>query len=212
MKNSWLLCTLLLMSSFGGAAVQATSTQSNPSSPPKISQVPTAVDANQAMRTELDELKAKVAIQGQQIEFQKGALDAYAQKKDGWVVPSVTAGCAVLVAFTVGFFALKNQNKQAAQERLLKAVELIMESRSGYQADIRRNNLAVFLDDATKKHLEGIKNDFSGPEFTDLHLSLAQAMSEKATTPAEVLKIWKCVLKEKQFFEKINYSDVNAKP
>lgn len=80
-----------------------------------------------------------------------------------------------------------------------------MKSRSGYQADIRKQNLDCFLNDTTKGVLKDIKTNFSGPEFTDLHVGLAQAMSEKATTPQEVLEIWKCVLKHKNAFNPIIY-------
>lgn len=80
-----------------------------------------------------------------------------------------------------------------------------MESRSGYQAEIRRKNLAVFLDKTTEEHLANIKNEFSGPEFTELHVALAEAMSAHATAPKEVLAIWQSVLEGKKFFGKVEY-------
>lgn len=153
----------------------------------------------------MEQVKSTAVAHGQQIAIQKAALDAYARKKEGNNTAIFAAIGVLLAAAIGGIFALRNQNKQAGQERLLKAVELIMESRSGYQADIRRKNLSVFLNDETKRHLERIRDEFSGPEFTDLHLGLAQAMSEKAATPQEVLEIWKCVLKDKKFFDKIDY-------
>ena len=112
-----------------------------------------------------------------------------------------------MAALVAGFFALQNQNSQAAQERLLKAVEIIMQSRSGYQADIRKKNLDVFLDEATKKHLENIGTEFSGPEYMDLHIALPAAMADKAGTADEVLSIWRSVLKEKKMFSRIVYPE-----
>ncbi len=163
----------------------------------------------QGSGAELERLKALVDQQKQQISRQQGMIEANAQKREGNYTAVFTSLGVVLAAIVGGYFALRNQNTQAAQGRLLKAIELIMESRSGYQADIRSKNLSVFLDDATKKHLEGIKTDFSGPEYTDLHVALAEAMSAKATKPAEVLAIWKSVLKEKNVFNRVSYSAEN---
>ena len=154
---------------------------------------------------ELLELRSIVGAQGRQITSLQATLDAHTKKNDGNSTSIIAAFGVILAALVGGFFAFKNQNEQAKQGRLLKAVELIMDSRSGYQADIRRKNLSVFLDNETKQHLESIKDEFAGTEFTDLHVALAQAMSEKATTPQEVLGIWKSVLKGKKFYEKIDY-------
>ena len=63
----------------------------------------------------------------------------------------------------------------------------------------------VVLNEPTRKHLEDIKEKFSGPEYTDLLLSLAQAMSDKVASPDEVLKIWQSVLKHKKIYHKITY-------
>jgi hypothetical protein len=204
MKIGKVLCVALLIAFPVAAAISASSagtdapllTHTQPSIP---------VDAGQELRVDLDRLKSTVAAQGQEIAAQKAVLQAYAEKKDGSNTAIFAALGVITAAAIAGFFAIRNQNRQAAQERLLKAVELIMQSRSGYQADIRRKNLAVFLDDETREHLKGIREEFSGPEFTDLNLALAQAMSEKASTPQEVLVIWKCVLKDKKFFERIEY-------
>jgi len=193
---------LALLGTMALAADPAASTSKAPlaATPPSI-----AVSPVQDLRVELEQLRSTVIKQGQDIADQKGELAAYARRKDGSITTVFTAIATIAAAGIGGFFLLRNQNKQAAQGRLLKAVELIMESRSGYQADIRRKNLSVFLDDATREHLEGIRDEFSGPEFTDLNLALAQAMSEKAETPQEVLNIWKCVLKDKKFFDRIEY-------
>jgi len=164
----------------------------------------------------LEQLKARVDQQQQQISRQQGMIKGNAQKREGksaamWTTLGVviTALGVVIAALLGGYFAFRNQNAQAEQNRLLKAVELIMESRSGYQADIRSKNLSVFLDDETKKHLENIKTNFSGPEYTDALVDLAEAMSAKAATPIEVLAIWKSVLKEKKFFDQISYPAEN---
>lgn len=203
------LLILLLALPLSTWAAQTDSAQSAPRSKSGTPSLPAAAtDPSNALHTEVNQLRAAVAEQGRQIEFQKGALEAYAKKSNG---SSTAIYAAVLAAIIGGIFAVRNQNRQATQERLLKAVELIMDSNSGYQAEIRRRNLAVFLDGETNKYLEGIKKEFSGSEFTDLHVALAQAMSEKVSTPVEVLEVWRCVLKGKEFFEKVEYPRAEKK-
>ena len=158
-----------------------------------------------ALTAEVDRLKAIIAEQQKQMSQQQGALQLLAQKGEGANTALLTAAGVILASLVAGFFALRNQNDQAAQGRLLKAVELIMDSRSGYQADIRRQNLSVFLDDTTKEHLKDIKTAFAGPEFTDIHLQLAEAMSSKAQSPKEALEIWQAVLQEKNVINKVKY-------
>lgn len=155
---------------------------------------------------DIDKLKLVVADQQRQIDRQHGMIEAASQRRDGGYTAIYTAIGVVFAAFVGGFFALRNQNLQAEQGRLLKAVELIMESRSGYQADMRAKNLSVFLDAATTEHLKNIKDTFSGPEFTDLHVQLAEAMSAQAKTPEEALSIWKAILREKKVFNRVTYS------
>lgn len=151
-------------------------------------------------------LQARVSAQQQRIDQLQGMIDIIAKKPESNQT-ALYAGLAVVIAAVVGgVFAFRNQNHQAAQGRLLKAVEIIMESRSGYQADIRSKNLAVFLDDTTRAHLENIREIFSGPEYTDLHVQLATAMSAQAKTPGEVLEIWRAVLKEKNIYTKVTYT------
>jgi hypothetical protein len=212
MKNLLLLFwTLVLAPSFVLADALHNPAQSVSLAESKDLKAPSTIDPNDSLRVELRQLKTIITEQGKQIEFQKGAIDASIKKDGSNSNTPLLAALGVVIAATVGgFFAVRNQNKQAAQQRLLKAVEIIMESRSGYQAEIRRRNLLVFLDNDTKEHLEGIKDKFSGPEFTDLHVALAQAMSEKATTPTEVLDIWKCVLKEKKFYDKVEYPNISG--
>lgn len=180
-----------------------------PKSPQSIStvQAPTATDLVRDLRQELDTLKATTATQAREIAQQKGALDAIAQRRESSNTNNFTAAAIVLAAAIAAYLAFRNQNKQADQERLLKAVEIVMESRSGHQAAIRMQNLSVFLDAPTKKHFEDIKKAFSGPEFDDLHVALAQAMAAKANTPEEVLLIWKTVLKGKNVFTKVIYPE-----
>lgn len=151
-------------------------------------------------------LQATVSTQQQRIDRLQGMVDAITKRPESNQTALVTSLAVVIAALAGGFFALRNQKRQAEQGRLLKAVEIIMESRSGYQADIRRKNLAVFLDSTTKKHLENIKDTFSGPEYTDLRVQLATAMSAQAKCPTEVLEIWKAVLKEKNVFTKVEYA------
>ena len=157
------------------------------------------------LAVEVERLQAVVADQQKQISQQQGALQQLNQKGDGLNTAVLTAAGVVLASLLAGFFALRNQNNQAAQGRLLKAVELIMDSRSGYQADIRRQNLSVFLDDTTKEHLKDIKTTFAGPEFTDIHLQLAESMATKAATPKEALEIWQAVLKSKNVINNVKY-------
>ncbi|UPJ96404.1 hypothetical protein [Bradyrhizobium sp. 172] len=162
-------------------------------------------DALQDLKKEIESLKATIVTQTKELAQQRGAIDVVTRRQDGSNTAILAAAGAVLTAVLAGLFALWNQNKQAAQERLLKAIEIIMSSRSGYQAAVRRDNLSVFLDEPTKAHLKTIETNFSGPEFTDLHVGLAQAMAEKASTPEEVLDIWIQVLKEKKVFMKVDY-------
>ena len=159
----------------------------------------------QLVTNDIDRLKTVIAEQQKQISQQQGVLQTLAQKGEGLNTALLTAAGVIVASLLAGFFALRNQNNQAAQGRLLKAVELIMESRSGYQADVRRKNLAVFLDAATKEHLADIKTTFAGPEFTDIHLQLAESMASKAQSPKEALEIWQAVLQEKNVINKVKY-------
>jgi hypothetical protein len=157
------------------------------------------------LTAEINRLKAVIAEQQKQISQQQGVLQVLTQKGEGVNTALLTAAGVILASLLAGFFALRNQNTQAAQGRLLKAVELIMDSRSGYQADVRRQNLAVFLDATTKEHLKDIKTTFAGPEFTDIHIQLAESMASKAQSPKEALEIWQAVLKEKNVINKVKY-------
>ena len=154
---------------------------------------------------EADHLKAMINDQQKQISQQQGMLQVLSKKGDGANTAVLTAVGVISASLIAGYFALKNQNNQAAQGRLLKAVELIMDSRSGYQADIRRQNLSVFLDAATKEHLKDIKSTFAGPEFTEIHIQLAEAMSSKAHSPKEALEIWQAVLQQKNVISKVKF-------
>ncbi len=204
----WGFFIMLIIASSDTSATQTNT--SNLQSQQKTSSHTSPPDnTTQELRQEIEQLKSTVSSQGKKLELQKRALDLIAQPKESNNTAMVTAFGVVLAAAIAGFFAIRNQNRQAAQERLLKAVELIMDSRSGYQADIRRQNLDVFLDEPTRKHLEDIKGKFSGPEYTDLLLSLAQAMSDKAAAPDEVLKIWQSVLKHKKIYHKVTYPNVD---
>jgi len=171
----------------------------------------TEIDGMHELKQEIKELKAIIDSQAKDISEQKGAVATILARKESNNTALYAAIGVVLAALIGGFFTIRNNNKQAKQERLLKAIELIMQSSSGYQADIRKQNLSVFLDDETKNHLDDIKTKFSGPEYTELHVTLAEAMSSKAETPDEVLRIWKTVLKDKKFFDRLAYPDNNAK-
>jgi hypothetical protein len=162
-------------------------------------------DSLQALKQEIESLKATITTQAREIAEQKGAIDLVTRRQDGSNTAIIAAVGVIVAGLVAGVVALLNQNKQAAQERLLKAIEIIMSSRSGYQAEIRRNNLAVFLDEPTKKHLETIGTNFSGPEHTDLLVGLAEAMAEKAKDPEEVLRIWSTVLASKNVSKNITY-------
>ena len=159
----------------------------------------------QAFTQEVGRLRAIVVDQQKQISQQQGALRVLTEKGEGTNTALFTAVGVIIASWIAGYFALRNQNNQAAQGRLLKSVELIMESRSNYQADMRRQNLSVFLDAETKEHLKDIKTTFSGPEFTDIHLQLAQSMASKAQSPQEVLDIWQSVLSEKNVINKVKF-------
>jgi uncharacterized membrane protein YciS (DUF1049 family) len=168
-------------------------------------QTPAPTDSAQTVKQQTEPLSATVAAQSQEIAHLKGALEIISQHKESSLPATIAAAAAIVGAVLTGIFAVASRNKQAAQERLLKAIDIIMQSRSGYQADVRRKNLMVFLDKPTQAHLDKIKTEFAGPEHTDLHVALAQGMAEKAETPEQVLEIWKTVLQEKKMFDKVVY-------
>lgn len=200
MKKIRLACVALV------AASNLSLAMLDPKQPSRSPPSPTAASIDVgASQQDVDSLKKAIGEQSKEIAHLMGEIDLLTKQKQRGNTTLWAALGAVIAAFIAGAIALWNQNKQASQERLLKAVEIIMESRSGYQADNRRMNLEVFLDPTTKEHLKDIKTQFAGPEFTDLHIALAQAMSEKATTPEEVLKIWRAILKEKNVYNKISY-------
>lgn len=204
MKRLLTLLAILLLSPCYASNSQTNSSQLLAPSESNIPHGMPTANSVEVIGRDIGQLKIAIAEQKANIESQQKVIDVLV-KSSGSSTSLLTALGVVLAAAIGGIFAVRNQNKQAAQERLLKAVELIMDSRSGYQAEIRRKNLAVFLDDETNLHIANIKEEFSGPEFTDLHVALAQAMSEKATTPTEVLDIWRQVLKGKKFFDKVEY-------
>jgi hypothetical protein len=173
-------------------------------------------DSLQEFKKEIESLKSTILTQTKELAQQRGAIDVVGRRQDGSNSAVLAAAAVVVAAVVAGLVAfinqnkqakvaLINQNKQAEQERLLKAIEIIMSSRSGHQAAVRSNNLSVFLDERTKEHLKSIEKDFSGPEFTELRVELAQAMAEKASTPEEVFDIWTGVLSQKKALKKINY-------
>jgi len=209
MKIYQITCAAYFIASIAATIAIASSNTSSVPVEKKLLTPTNSSDSNQTLKQELEGLKGAVAAQERQLAVQQGRLDAYAKKNEINITPIVTAIGVVFAAVVGGFFAFRNQNKQAEQERLLKAVELIMESRSGFHAEIRRKNLEVFLDKDTNTHLKEAINrgEFAGPEFTELHVALAQAMSEKAANPEDVLAIWRSVLKGKKFFDKIEYLD-----
>lgn len=122
-----------------------------------------------------------------------------------WATSTINILVVMLGALTAGGFAIWNQSRVAAQGRLLKVLEIIMSSDSGYQADLRVRRLSGFLDNDTIRLLGDFEKKFGGTEYTDVLISVAQAMSTKAQTPSEVLAIWKSVLKEKRYLAEIEY-------
>ena len=198
-------CTMLLVLSLGILACRSSAAPPEPQQAIVQAQAPTAPDSVQALKQEVEKVSAMMAVQSREIAEQKGTLAVIAERKESGSNAIWAAAAAIFAAVLTGVVAILNQNRQAKQERLLKAIELIMQSRSGYYADVRTKNLSVFLDDATKEHLKDIKTNFAGLEFTELHVGLADAMAQKAKTPEEVLLIWKTILANKKFFEQIVY-------
>ncbi|XCN71575.1 MAG: hypothetical protein Q3M24_14795 [Candidatus Electrothrix aestuarii] len=210
MNMKYLALLLVLLASLAPMRASSEIKQSNKSnvSTAKYSNTSVREPTINQIKQEIDSLKTIIEIQKQELVHQKKALEAIISKRQAnSKTTSFTALGVVIAALIAGIFAFRNQNKQAAQERLLKAIEIIMSSANGYQADIRKRNLAVFLDDATRQHLKDIGNDFSGPEFTSLSLNLAQAMSEKADSPEEVLSIWQSILKGKTAITSVVYPE-----
>jgi hypothetical protein len=175
-------------------------------SPPQTLQATDGSAQTQRQSTQLSDELAKlrdaVGILDHQLARQQGAIESLSKKDDSSTGLLALVG-AIAAALIAGYASVVNGNKQAAQERLLRAVELIMESKSGYQAELRRQNLAVFLDTATADHLKGIKNNFYGPENAETLTALAIAMSNKVTDPEDVFDIWDRVFKDRKLTEKV---------
>jgi len=126
-----------------------------------------------------------------------------------------TAAAAIAAASVAAGFAVFNQRaqaklqrqltaEQAVQGRLLTAIELVMQSRNAYEAGIRLENLGPFIPEEVKTHLERMLRpqgidapQFSGPEWTDLRVRMAETMAAKAGSPSEVLQIWRHLLPSK---------------
>lgn len=207
--SPWLLCVVFFSGPLDLAGAQDTSAKQHQAPGQHVAMV----EQLQSLKQEVEQLRATVAAQSRELAQQKRTIESYSKKSETSNAPWLTMAGAIFTAGIAGIVAIINSNKQAAQQRLLKAIELIMESSSGYQADIRKQNLAVFLDEATKEHLKNIKMTFSGPEHTDLHVALAEAMSAKATNPAEVQAIWKEVMKDKKIYNNVQYlQNEQAKP
>lgn len=149
---------------------------------------------------EIKELSAKVDKLECKMVVEREILETDEKTKLGTVEAAIICAC---IAAGVAIF---NQHRQAKQNRLLKSIEIIMSSANGYQAGVRADNLDIFLDKSTRKHLEDIKDRFSGEEHTELAVSLAQSMSEKAESPEEVLAIWQSVVKNKHAITHVEYS------
>ena len=142
---------------------------------------------------EIQLLRNEITKQSSEIFYLKGRLDnpqiVSSQNSSG---PSNWMALAVLLAALIAaVVAIYNQSKQAKLQMLLKAVELIMDSRNGYQAKMRMRNLKPFLDDNIKEHLSEDLEHFDGPEYTALRVSFAQSISDKAKDCSEVEAIWK---------------------
>jgi hypothetical protein len=142
-----------------------------------------------------------------------------------------SAAAAIVAALLVAGFAVVNQRAQAAlerqltaeqglQARLLKAIELVMQSRNLYEAEIRLANLKPFIPDDARNQLEAVlkgeavpgKSGFSGPEWTDLRVRMAETMAAKATSPGEVLQIWRYLLPGKRSVTEVTWPPSGVVP
>ncbi|CRL47370.1 hypothetical protein [Pseudomonas sp. URMO17WK12:I11] len=150
------------------------------------------------------------------------------------IATMVTAPVALIVALIAGVFAIIGQRnqaelqrdltatqaqherdlttRQAEQERLLKAIELIMQSRNIHEARIRVKNLEPFLtlevnahlNDMLEKH-EDDNQSFSTPEWTDIRIKVGETMVAKAKDAEEVLKIWQLILAKKGVLKDVKW-------
>lgn len=73
----------------------------------------------QTLNAEVNRLKSVIAEQQKQVHQHEGVLQGLTQKGDGVSTAFLTACSVILSSFLAGFFALRNQNNQAAQGRLL---------------------------------------------------------------------------------------------
>lgn len=215
MKVSALIVSVLTLVARTSDAAPAPSAEQPrnavPASPP-------ASQADQDLARQLSDLETTLRSQTTELTTLKGEVDATLRKKDeGPRTAFLAALAAILAALVAGGVAVWNQNQQARQARFLKAIEIVMESRSAHQAWMRIQNLGVFLDEPTRQHLLEPPGErersrelefaqfFAGSEWTDLRLELAKAMSVKASTPQEVLAVWKAALSDKNAINKVHY-------
>ena len=171
-----------------------------------VAQAPASTSA-----VDVAQLQQTVQALTTRAEVAESALRALNEKQTAtyW-----SAAAAIAAALLVAGFAVLNQRAQAklqrlltaeqgAQARLLTAIELVMQSRNLYEAQIRLANLKPFIPDCAQTQLEAMlkgagaasgKSGFAGTEFTDLRIRMAETMAAKANSSGEVLQIWRHLL------------------
>lgn len=171
-----------------------------------VAQAPASTGA-----VDVAQLQQTVQALSTRAEVAESALRALNEKQTAtyW-----SAAAAIVAALLVAGFAVLNQRAQAklqrlltaeqgAQARLLTAIELVMQSRNLYEAEIRLANLKPFIPVDAQTQLEAVlkgagavpgKSGFAGPEFTDLRIRMAETMAAKANSSGEVLQIWRHLL------------------
>ncbi|MDB5984914.1 MAG: hypothetical protein JWQ69_5929 [Pseudomonas sp.] len=157
-------------------------------------------------------------------------VKALKKRSEDTSIAALSALAAIGAALLTGIFAILNQRRQAIQqrlltaqeaeqERLLKAIEIIMQSRNRYEARIRVQNLDPFLTPLVKTHLESMlagrfdkkKPGFSGPEWIQLRIKMAETMAAKAKDADEVYRIWQQLLADKSAVADVTWPGVSGK-
>src|SRR5437868_8817057 len=115
----WLLCVFLLFGSPG--LVRGQDASAKQPQPIPQSQAPgqhtATIEQFQSLKGEVEQLRATVATQSQELAQQKGVIDTYSKKTEASNTPWFTLAGAILAAAIAGIVAIINSNKQAAQQR-----------------------------------------------------------------------------------------------
>lgn len=147
-------------------------------------------------------LEAQVDHLSKEIQRLSGEISSVRSGNYSAMISALGIFAAASIA---GYFAFKNQREQTARQSSLKAIELIISSRSGYEAKRRFGVLSQFVEPTLRSHLEEKVETLSSSETASIYIALAKAASDKVTTAQEVVDVWKKVMKKWEFFGEIDH-------